>query len=80
MRKIFVVEMKAFQNLLLAFDFHFGINGSQMLFDSRDADEEGEISDRWNSRAVKGLKHLLLGSSGEKIPADLGKSTIHHIG
>ena len=40
MRKIFVVEMKAFQNLLLAFDFHFGINGSQMLFDSRDADAE----------------------------------------
>ena len=25
----------------LALDFHFGINGSQMLFDSRDADEEG---------------------------------------
>ena len=41
MRKIFVVEMKALQYLLLAFDFHFGINGSQMLFDSRDADEEG---------------------------------------
>ena len=33
--------MNAFQNLLLALDFHFGINGSQMLFDSRDADEEG---------------------------------------
>ena len=41
MRKLFVVEMNAFQNLLLALDFHFGINGSQMLFDSRDADEEG---------------------------------------
>ena len=41
MRKLFVVEMNAFQNLLLALDFHFGINGSQMLFDSRDADEDG---------------------------------------
>ena len=43
MRKLFVVEMNAFQNLLLALDFHFGINGSQMLFDSRDADEEEDI-------------------------------------
>ena len=41
MRKLFVVEMNAFQNLLLAFDFHLGINGSQMLFNSGDADEEG---------------------------------------
>ena len=45
MRKLFVVEMNAFQNLLLALDFHFGINGSQMLFDSRDADEDARGED-----------------------------------
>lgn len=72
--------MNSLQNLFLALNIHLRVYGNEVLFDSRDTDEERGGDLFIGISPENQAQNIYLAFGQHKIPADLGDCLVHHVG